>query len=233
MRDLRVADVRLVRRVVEEHRPLAPRPVHPALEPGARQDGAGGVVREAEVDEVHVAVGERRREAVLRRAGQIDDAVVAPVVARRPGAPRHHVAVQVHGIDRVDDGHNTVGGEDLLDVRRVGLAAVAHEDLVGRDRDAALAEVVFGDELGEERVARLRAVPLEGLGARHLVHGAVERRDHRGRQRVGHVADPETDEPGARVRVLELPHPPRDLREKVARPELQVVVVDARHGARF
>src|SRR5204862_337238 len=37
VRDVRVADVRLVRGVVEEHGALVARPVHPAREPGARE----------------------------------------------------------------------------------------------------------------------------------------------------------------------------------------------------
>src|SRR3989475_5145486 len=65
VRDVRVADVRLVRRVVEEYRILASCVVHPALDTRTRQDCAGGVVREAQVDEVDVAVRERRLEDVL------------------------------------------------------------------------------------------------------------------------------------------------------------------------
>src|SRR5213596_1591333 len=100
-------------------------------------------------------------------------------------------------------------------------------------QSAAKISWMFAEPLDEEVVPRLRAVPLERLGPRHLVHRGVQGFDDRGCQRTSDVADPEANEPGPRVIVLELPHTPRDLREEIARPELQVVVVDSRHGARF
>jgi hypothetical protein len=50
------------------------------------------------------------------------------------------------------------GGEDLLEVAAVALAAVADEDLVGGEVDAPRLVVVLADRLDEKVVALLRAV---------------------------------------------------------------------------
>ena len=83
--------------------------------------------------------------------------------------------------------------EDLLDVAAVALAAVADEDLVGRDVDAARRVVVLADRLDQEVVALLGAVAVERLALAHLVDRGVHRLDDRGRERLGDVADAEAD----------------------------------------
>ena len=89
------------------------------------------------------------------------------------------------------------------------------------------------DRVEEEVPARLRRVPAERLRPRHLVHRLVHRADHRGGQWLRHVADAQADELRIGMRRLELPYAPASLAEEVAGAELQVVVVDSRHGARF
>ena len=227
--NLGIADVRLVGRVVQQDGAVVAGVVDPALEGGARHHRARRIVRVAQVDEVDGRVGERRLEAVLRRARQIHEARIAARLVGRAGAPGHHVAVDVHGIDGIRQGHHGLRREDLLDVAAVALGPVAHEDLVGGDRHPAGAVVVLGDQLGEELVAGLGAVAAEGLGARHLVDRLVERADHHGRQGPGDVADAEADDLGGGMGVLEGLHAPGDLDEEIAALELQIVLVDARH----
>src|SRR2546430_5355764 len=147
---------------------------------------------------------------------------VASGLVEGAGPPGHDVAVDVHGIHGVHDGDDTVGSEDLLDVGAVALAAIADEDLVGADRDAPLAVVACGDQLGEEVVAGLRAVAPEGLRAGHLVHGGVERADDGGREWLSDVADPEPDDLGGGLRGLEGPHAAGGLRGGNTPPWLSV-----------
>src|SRR5256886_12940586 len=127
---------------------------------------------------------------------------VASGLVEGAGPPGHHVAVDVHRIHGIHDGDDAVGSEDLLDVGAVALAAVADEDLVGAHRDAALAVVTGGDQLGEEVVARLGAVPSERLRAGHLVDGRVEAADDHGCERLRNVTDPEPDDLGLGMRGL-------------------------------
>src|SRR3989442_5997308 len=111
-------------------------------------------------------------------AGRLDEALVAAAVVRRPGAAGHHVAVGVDRIDRIHQRYDAVRGEDLLDVRAVALAAVAHEYLVELEGDAARAEVVRGDLGSQELVADVRTVALQRLGSRLLPRRLLQGLDH-------------------------------------------------------
>ncbi len=85
-------------------------------------------------------------------------------------------------------------------------------------------------DLGEQEVvARVRAVALEGLGARHLVGGLVHGLDHRGGQRPGHVADAEVDQPRLGMSGSESGGAAPDLGKEVAGAQALVVRVDLRH----
>src|SRR6266536_92813 len=88
------------------------RAVHPDAQGVAAKHGAGRVVRVAEVDEVHGASRQRRAEAVLRSAGQINEPAVTPRLVGPTRAAGHHVTVDVHGVHRVREGHHAIGGED-------------------------------------------------------------------------------------------------------------------------
>jgi hypothetical protein len=208
----------------------ASRPGDPRLQILAAGHGAGGIVRRAEVGEVDAPGGRRWREAVLFGGGQVEDAGVTAVVVGLAGSTRHDVGVDVDGIHGVGYGDAAVLVEDLLDVAAVLLAAVGDEDLVGLDGDAARAVVVLLDQLEQERVAVLGSVAVEaGLGAER--DGGVAQRLDDGRcEWQRDVADAEADHPGFGVALGERRHASPDLGEEVARLELAVVLVDARHG---
>ncbi len=101
--------------------------------------------------------------------------------------------------------------EDLLDVAAVALAAIADEDLVGRDVDAARLVIVRADRLDEEVVALLGAIAAEGLAHAHLVDGRVHRFDDRRRERFGDIADAEPDHLRIGMRRRERAHATPDL----------------------
>ena len=232
---LRIAHVRLVRRVEEEDGAVGARVVDPRRELGARHDGARRVVGRAEVDEVGCGsrrVGDRGQEAVLLGAFEVGETLVPAVRTGGAGVPEHHVGVDIRGVDRIGHGDAASRGEDLEDVAAIALGAVREEDLVVGDRDAARAEVSLGDGGADRRVAGAGTVALEGravgeLGGRrlHRAHGAR-------RQRLGHIADPAADDPAREVGPLggEGRDAARDLGEEVAGGELQVVLVDECHG---
>ena len=52
-------------------------------------------------------------------------------------ASAHGVGVDIDGIDGVGHGHSHVGRKDVADVAYVGFGAVANEDFIGVDVDAA------------------------------------------------------------------------------------------------
>ncbi len=223
-----VPDERLVGRVEQQEGLVLPGVVDPGFELGPGDGRAGGVVGEAQVDQVHRLPGGGGDEGVVPGRLQVEDAVVpAPVVRAR--APRHHVRVQIHRVDRVGDGDTVVEGEDLLDVAGVAFRPVADEDLVGVDLGPPGLEILPGDRFAQKAVPLFGAVPAEGLRSGHFVHRPVQRLDAGPGQRAGDVADPQFDDLAAGAGRLERGDPPGDLREQVGRLEFQVMLVDMDH----
>ena len=191
---------------------------------------AGGVVRAAQVDDVDLALGQRRAEAVFSGGGHVGDVRPAlgglVVVARAAG---HGVGVNVHGVHRVAHGHHVVDVEDVADVAAVGLGAVGDEDLVVGDVDAAVVEVALGDGGAQEVVALLGAVAVERLSLRHVLDGGVHGLNDGRRKRARHVTDAHLDELGLGVRLGVRGGAARDFGEQVAAGEFLVIRVDLSH----
>ena len=69
--------------------------------------------------------------------------------------------------------------------------------------DATWQEVVLQDSLAQEVVALLRAVPTKPLGGGHLIDSLVHGLGDGGTQRLGDIANAETDDVGTWVHHLE------------------------------
>ena len=151
------------------------------------------------------------------------------VLLQRARAASHDIRVEVDRVYRVRDGDLVGRAEDLLDVAAVALGAVADENLVRRDLDAAVRVVVLDDGFRQERVALLRAVAVERLSLRLIVDRLVHGLDADLRQRLRDIADAEADDVGIRVRFLVGGDTARDLREEIAARQLQIVIVNGSH----
>ena len=170
-----IADVSLVSRVEEDERLVRPRVIDPRLELRARRDGAGRVVRKAEIDHVHLFRRRLGDEAVLRGALQIDEPRIRAALVALAGVAGHDVRIDIDGIDRVGDRDAVLVAEDVEDVAAIALRAVADEDLVIRDLDALRAEIILRDRVPQPLVTLLRAVAVKAFARRHLVHRLVHR----------------------------------------------------------
>ena len=190
----------------------------------------GGVVREAEVDQIHRFTGDLGGEAVVGTDRQITQTGVAALVAGLAGAASHHIAVHVHRIDRVGHGDAIALSKDVEDVAAVALGAVGDEDLIGADLTAAGLEIMRGDRLSQPGVTLLRAIAVEAFGRSHRIDGELHGIAARLRQRFGHVADAESDQGGVGVGSAEGLHPSADFREQVTSFEFEVIAVDLNHG---
>ena len=194
-----VSDVCLVSSVEHDERIVLKRIVNPPFQFGAGERGTGGVVGVAEVNEVGTAAGQIGHEAVFSRGGQVSDATPAAVGTGFTGTARHHVGINVDGVDGVSHGDGGGGVEQLADVGSVALGTVAHKHFVGREVHAQRGEVMADDGLTQEAVALFGTVAVESVGRCQLVDGAVHRLDGGGGQGASHVADAQTDEPAAGV----------------------------------
>jgi len=227
--DVRVGDERLVGGVEEDHAIVGVGVVDPLLQLGLAGHGAGRVVGEAEVDDVHLLGRQRRDEVVGLVARHVDDVLIVAFLVGLAGAADHDVGVVVDRVDRVADGHHVVEGEDVEDVGAVALGAVGDEHLLGLQADAERLVGFLDNGVDQPVIPLLRAVAGEVGGGAEVVDGVVERLQHGRGQRAGDVADAEADHLGVRVGGGEFPHAAADLGEEVAGFEFQVVIVDLCH----
>ena len=146
-------------------------------------------------------------------------------------ATGHDVRVDVDGIDGIADRDLHVRAEKLLNVAAVAFRAVGDEDLVRRNVDAAVLEVDLGDLLAQKGVALFRTVSVEIALASLIVHRLVHGGDDGRRQRLGDVADAETDHLRVRMRLLMCGHAMGDLRKEVSGLDFRVVFVNVQHGS--
>ena len=228
MRQVGIADERLVRGVEEDDRPMAPGVLDPGGQLRAGGRGAGGIVGETEVDEVGRLGRRRRHVGIGRRRVEIKDPLVT-AVALVTGSSRHDIGVEVDRIHRIGNGDAGVLGEDLLDIAAVALRPVRDEDLVGFDPAAPRLVIVLRNRFAEKRVALVGAVTLEGLAPGHFVRGGMQGGDAHGRERLRDIADSQPDDGTRGIGLLVGGHAARDIGEQVRGLELGVVFVDADH----
>ena len=210
---------------------MLPRVGDPGLELGARGHGAGGVVWEAEVNDIGSLLGDLGNEAVLGGALEIDDAVVGAILVGIAGVARHDVGIDIDRVDGIHDGDPVVVTKDVEDVAAVALGAVGDKDLVIRHLEPAVAVVVLGDRGTEELIPLLRPVAVEASVRSHLVDRGMHRLAHGGGERLGDIADAAADHAGGGfgIRLGEGLHASRDFGKEVAGLELEIVGVKGRH----
>ena len=231
MGDILLADESLIGGVVEDDGAVGVGVVHPRLQllPGGYR--AGGVVGEAEVDDVHLLTRGNRGKAVLLHTGHVDQLVPsAQLLLVVTGPAGHGVGIHIDRVHRVAHRHHVVQTEDVANVAAVALGAVGDKDLLRLDVHAPGGVVVLGNGLPQEVVALLRAIAVEALEGAHLGDGLVHSLDDSRGQGAGHVADGQPDDLGAGVGGGVGGDPAVDLGEEVAAGQLQIVLVDVGHG---
>ena len=103
------------------------------------------------------------------------------------------VVIHIGGVHRVRHQHGVVHIEQAQHVGQVALGTVGDEDLILSDLGAA-AGVVALNGLLQEGVALLRAIAVEAFLGTHLVGSVMHGLDHALGQRLGHIADAQTDD---------------------------------------
>ena len=197
----------LIGGIKEEDRVVLLCEAYPLREALAVIDGAGRVVRAAEVNDVGPILRCReRQEAVLFGRHRVDDLPTG-----------HHVGVDVDRIDRIGDKHRVVFIEEIQDVAEIRLCAIRDEDLVEGELDAELL-IIRLDRSLQEIVALLRTVAMEALGPTHILRRLHHRIDDGLRQWAGDITDAHADQLIAELRMRRLPLADTtcDLRKKIA-----------------
>ena len=188
---LAVGDEALVSGIVEDDGVVLSGVLHPCLELVAGVGSAGGIVGATDVDDVslHAVVG-HPEEAVLLTGAAIDDlAAIGDVV------------VHIGGVDGVRHEDGVVHVEQAQHIGKVALCTVGDEDLVLVQLGAAACVVALNGLL-EEGVALLGAVAVEAFLGTHLGDGVMHGVHDALGQRLGHIADAQTDDLLLRVCLL-------------------------------
>ena len=209
-----VRDEALIGGIVQDDGVVLAGVVHPDLQLVAGVGGTGGVVGAADIDDVclHILV-RHPQETVFLTGTAVDDlAAVGDVV------------IHIGGVHRVRHQHGVVHIEQAQHVGQVALGTVGDEDLILSDLGAA-AGVVALDGLLQEGVALLRAIAVETFLGAHLVGSVMHGLDHALGQRLGHIADAQTDDLLFRVCLLISSHFVGNVHEQVACLQLVVVFV--------
>ena len=208
--------------------------INPSGELFAGSDGAGRVIRIAEVDQIDGFFRDGGDKPVFGGAGEINDASISAGFVGIAGVADHDIGVDVNGIDRVGDGHAVAGAEDVEDVAAVALRAVGDKDFVVGDVEPAVAKIVLRDGLAEEVIALFGSVSAEGVAVAEFIDRFVQRLTAGRGEGFGHITDPAANDPAGRVGMSlgESFDPPRNLGKEVAGFEFGIVFVEVGHGKR-
>ena len=226
-----LGDESLIGGVVEDDSLVFVGVVHPGLQLLLGSHGAGGVVGKAQVDHIHLLLGDMGGKPVLLHAGHVDQlGPLAQLLLEVTGPAGHGVGIHIHGVDGVTHGHHVVGAEDVADVAAVALGAVGDKDLVGLDIHAPGGIVGLGNGLPQEIVALLGTVAVEALKGTHLIHRLVHGFNDSGGQRPGHITDAQTDHLGLGVLGGVSGQTAGDLRKQIAAGQLEEILVHFGHS---
>ena len=232
MGDFRVLDEGLVGGIEEDDRVVFLGIIDPFGELGAGCDGTGRVVGEAEINEIGFLIRHAGDEFVFRIARQVEQSGVGTVFIGVSGVACHDVGIDIDWVDRIGDGDDVAFSENVQNVSRVAFRAIGDEHFIGGD--AEVDELVVDNRLAEKLVALLRAVAFERGAIALFIDGGMHRLAHGGGERLGHIADPATDDARGfvRVRFRVSFDATCDFRKEVARFEFEEIGIDRCHAGR-
>ena len=122
-----------------------------------------------------------------------------------------------------------VEAENLLDVAGIAFRAVADENLIGIDLDAALRVVVLADRLDEERISLLRSIAVERLFLCHFIHSFMHCLDADLRQWLRDITDAQPNDVCFRMGFFISRDSACNFREKIAARQLLIILVNRCH----
>ena len=225
MRNIRIGNEGLIRGVKEDDRVVGVGIIDPSLQLGFTGHGAGRIVGEAEIDNVHFCGRQCRNKAVSFVAGEVDDVLVVALRVSFSGATDHDVGIVVDRIDRITDGNYVVQGKDIEDVGAIALGTVGDKHLLRFERNAERFVRFFDDRVDQPVIPLLRAVAGELFCRSKIIDRVMKRFQNCRGQRTGYIANTETDDLCRRIGFSKGTYTATDLREQVAGFQFQVVFV--------
>ena len=192
MRNFWVGDICLVGCIIEDDALVLDSIVYPFSEFLLRDDRTRRVVWIAEVNHIHTVVWNLRDEVVALITWHIG--YVTPLaILKDSRSTYHHVRIYINRINRVGNADVVIPSQNLLDISRIALSSIVHEDFVCIEMNTSWQEVVLDDCIAKEVVTSLRSVASEGSLHSHLVYSLVHCLDDGRAERLGYITDAQTD----------------------------------------
>ena len=110
---------------------------------------------------------------------------------------------------------------------------VGDKNLVAVHLHAACAKVVLDNGLAQKILTLVGRIALQGIVVCHFLDGLFHRIDHRPRDALDHVADPQANHVGLGVGLGKRLDPAGDFWKEVTGFELEIVIVDMHHDIAF
>src|ERR1700736_2297129 len=102
-RNFWIGNVCLVSGVEQNQRIVPARVINPAGQLLTARNRAGRIVGKTKINKIDMFLWRLGNEIVLSRAWQINDAFIAAIFSRRAGVARHHIGVDIDGINRISN----------------------------------------------------------------------------------------------------------------------------------
>src|SRR5947209_16313893 len=145
---------------------------------------------------------------------------------------RHDIRIDVNRVNRVRDRDAIFVAENVQDESAIALRSVRNEDLVVRNLDSAVAEIILRNRAAQKFVPFVWRITAKCFAMSEFLDRAMHRVDCSARQRLGHIADAAADQVLRRVRMAidKLLHPPSYLGKEIAGLELKIYFVEVSHS---
>ena len=145
VRDILLRNICLICCIIDDHAAVFVGVVDPLLKSCLCDSTTGGIVREAEIDQIRYLICRNlRKETILLFAGHVDHTVkVLTLFVIKTSTSGHNVGIYIYRINRVADCNLVIQSENLLDVSGITFCSIGNKDLVCADVAASGLIIIF------------------------------------------------------------------------------------------
>ena len=118
--------------------------INPLLKLGFSDCRPGGVIGEAEVNDIRHFLGKLGSKIVVCGTRHVDH--IAPCLRRliiSTGSACHHIGIHIHGINRIADSDLIVNTEDFLNITGIAFGTIRYKDFISGNITASLLIIIL------------------------------------------------------------------------------------------
>ena len=195
MRNIFLCNVSFIGCIVNDHTAVFVCVVHPFLQLVLCNGRAGGVIWEAQINQIRHFFRKFRQKTVFLTARHIDHAVkIFSCSIVLSGTSCHDIGIHINRVNRVTDSHLVVNPENLLDISGIAFRTVGNKDFVCCNVTSPVLIVIFCNGISQKFIPQIRSIAAEGFRMCHLIHRTVKGIDDCRNQRLCHIPDSKADD---------------------------------------